>query len=210
MAAFRLAPEEVFADIIAALDRIKEEPDEAATLCGGLWDEWYCEYRDAAETAVPEAELARAVGITMLGLVVCLDFSTSFYNYRLVKMLLRSVSEHCEQGCDDFRHIIAEIGNLAELGQWLNAYMESDEFLTGEDCRLNLETEKADLIGTLGIMAKISGANPIISIENYNNNQSRQVYTQGGAALMDGKFDGNTNFISNQSTETKPIEQNER
>lgn len=173
MAAFRLSPEEVFADTLATLDRLKGDPDGAETLCLGLWDTLYCEYREAGAYTVPEAELARAVSVTMLSVAACLDVYASCYYNRFVKMLLHSVSTHQPRGGDDFRRMVTTSSDLAELGRWIDGYMAGDDFMTDEDGMLGIFSDKGGY-----------GATPA----------SMHINTGGGSVIMGGNFQDGTTF----------------
>lgn len=182
MAAFRLSPEEVFADTLATLDRLRGDPDGAATLCLGLWDTLYCEYREAGAYTVPEAELARAVSVTMLSVAVCLHVPADCYYNRFVKLLLHAVSAHQPRAGADFRRMVAGMGSWADsLGPWIDGYMAGDDFMTDED-------------GLLGIFSPAEGAQAATPA-------SMHINTQGGSVIMGGNFQHGTTFTQ---TPTNP------
>jgi hypothetical protein len=211
---FRLSPEEVFADILAVLDRMKEDPDGAESLCLRLWDDLYCDYREAAEaarTVVPEAELARAVSITMLGVAVCLDASATPFFRGLAYPLLRSAASH-RPLCDaELLRMGADLSSSADFSRWIQGYMESDEFMTNEDGMIDMADDDGGKCVTL-TQALGQDAGRTIHVENMNifGGNSRQVSTQGGPAFNDGIFNGGTKFSTDKSPEIKSLEQKKK
>lgn len=184
MDAFRISPEDIFAETLAILDRIKNEPNEAQTMCKALWDELYCEYRDVAEHDINRDELSLSVCMVMLAVIICVNMIVSpFYTIIETELMDGLNSHYCLW--HNVRHSMAsKIVCDNTLKQWIGQYMESENYMTDEYGRL------AMLVCSEGDDTEL--------VDN-NSGKTVNIYTGGGPAIMGGKFNKGVEFNAQKS-----------
>ena len=91
MKRFALSSDEVFMEVMDILDHIKMDKKEARNYVRSLWNTYYCDYRDLADTQVPDEEITLATSVVLYGVVMCLNQAVSHTS--LSAIILTQLSE---------------------------------------------------------------------------------------------------------------------
>lgn len=131
---FRLSPEEVFWQVVACLDKIKEEQQDAMLDVRRLWNDTFVDYRDLSTEGDDECVRLFAT-LSVLFVQVCLA-SADMPLYRT--MALDLAAQLAAEGGVSKRMEAAVVNNIARVGTEkfkaaIQAYMESDDDWLSDD-----------------------------------------------------------------------------
>ena len=149
MPKLRFSPEEVFVLVVACLEEIASDPEEARSYCERLWDEVYCGIRDESDD-VPVAELELATCVVLTSIYVCLELiEVSHYQTLMMEVGMQMHDNYLLSWQETQNRFITSWykRGVASVKEWLSEFMQSDEFLT--DCFERLfrgEDEEVEMI----------------------------------------------------------------
>lgn len=133
---FGLSPEEAFLCSLHYLDLFKETPVEAPKAVAGLWDELVCEFRDYAEDGNDAKEdIELAAGTILYVLFVVLNQSDVLFYRRLSRQIITCLNDGRGELVYQLQQtFLAELDDTAleRLSQFIQSYMDSDEFLSDD------------------------------------------------------------------------------
>lgn len=133
MPSFRLSPEEVFWEAADVLDLVLGDPDHVAELLHSLWDDRMSDYMDSTVgCTMPDAQLGAAcVVYSAMG---TLSFSSHWdYKYGILKLMMADVHKRFADWRKFEDAILGCIERYGEeLGEWVDEYLETDEYLLDE------------------------------------------------------------------------------
>jgi len=142
---FKLSPEELFFELTAVLDDIKEAPEDARFALQEFWSEKVVDYEELS-SSLERSSIEQAASMVTLSVVICLDgMELSLYNTlgmilagqlrwdspQMVEMKESFMSNIYRLGEDDFSAAIAE-------------YMNSDVFVSEDIAGLLEDLPQSD------------------------------------------------------------------
>lgn len=134
MPKLRFSPEEVFVLVVAYLEDIASDPDEARSLCERIWDDVFCGIRDTEEE-VNDKELELATCVVLISLFVCFELiETSPYKTLMVEVGIQMHDNYLLHWKDIQNRFMTPLyrRGTEKLKEWLDDFVKSDEFLTDE------------------------------------------------------------------------------
>ncbi len=131
---FCLAAEEVFWEVMRAMDTIKESPEDANFRMKGLWNELFVDYRDLAGENVGDEAVCLSVGIVVQAIILCLEAAGGTYSTTLAMDLMTQMALHNQPTAEMMERFTANLARLGEerLREAVGECMESDVFLSDE------------------------------------------------------------------------------
>lgn len=135
MGRFRFSAEELFMEVMARLDDVKECPRDASEALDDWWNTLFCDFRDldTAESTDEEIRLATSevVYVTLLLLGMC----RSRYYSKLPAILMAQLTEHHPGIFDELQQLfLPELWRMGEerVHTRMNDYMDSEEWISDE------------------------------------------------------------------------------
>lgn len=134
MPKLRFSPEEVFVLVVAYLEEMASDPEEARSFCERLWVDVFCGIRDAGEE-VDDKELELATCVVLISLYVCFELlEASHYKTLMMEVGMQMHDNYLlywQQTQNRFMTPAYRRGT-ERLKEWLAVFVASDEFLTDE------------------------------------------------------------------------------
>lgn len=130
-------PETVLIDVLRVLDDIKENPENAETICQERWDELKMEFQQLTDyDEEADAEITHMVGIVLYLTALLLmwyDGDYAIFYHARAEILCNKVVAEMKDFRLYFKQLFDKILNHAEaLTEWISEYMMSDKFLSDE------------------------------------------------------------------------------
>ncbi|MDO4165701.1 MAG: hypothetical protein Q4D56_15160 [Bacteroides sp.] len=154
----RLSPEEVFQEVVAAVDEMRRVPRQREQLCTELWERLYCDLQALMPPVgeVPRQELQEGVSLILSALSFCATVMGKPDAYDLMTLLFIVMEQHYPR---HWQFVHERITNdaacnrwMEPLGRWLTAYVEGNTFLTNGYGELGeAQAGRADEARTLNI-----------------------------------------------------------
>ena len=91
---FRFTAEELFVEVMAVVDLVKEHPQEGAERCDHLWDDLYCDYRDLDTADSPDEEIRLAASEVVYGAMLLAGYCQGTHYTRLCASLMAQLAEN--------------------------------------------------------------------------------------------------------------------
>lgn len=132
-AGFRLSPEELFWECVAALDNIKEAPEEAHFDLQAFWSDKAADYTELG-SGIGREHIEQAANLVTLAVVLCLGaLDLSLYN-TLSLMLAGQLEWDSPTMVEMREHLTANVYRLGEdaFSAAVAAYMDSDDFVSDD------------------------------------------------------------------------------
>lgn len=128
----RYSPEEVFVLVIAYLEEIASDPEEARNLCERSWNDVFCGIREEADDVI-EKELELATCVVLQSIYVCLGLLEQLQYKTLMIELGMQMHDNYLLYWQEIQNrfmIPAYKRGTEPLKEWLADFIKSDEFLT--------------------------------------------------------------------------------
>ena len=162
MGSFRFSAEELFMEVMAMVDDVKEEPRCASEALDDWWNTLYCDFRDLDTADSPEV-----VYVTLLLLGMC----RGRHYEMLPAILMAQLTQYHPHIFNELQQLfLPELWRIGEerVHTRINAYMDSEEWISDEAAALleNLPAEnvpadtKAD--GTKGATTGLTNRQLVI------------------------------------------------
>lgn len=159
MKLFTLSSDEVFMEVMDILDRLKMDKNEARDYARSLWDTYYCDYRDLADTQVSDEEITLATSVVLYGVVMCLNQAVSYTS--LSAIILTQLSD------PNNRVNVSHLNETYNKTYYrLNAQQIADAFVDYMKSERRVSQEIEELLSQLP-------KTPIEEVNQTNDNQDR-------------------------------------
>lgn len=132
---FRLSVEELFLETMTVVDDVKESPREAIEELADLWNKLYCDYRDMDVADSPDEELRMAASEVVFVVLQLLHLRKGTNYSRISTCLMDQLTAlHPEAFSRLSVLFMPKVWLMGErnLKIRMNAYMESDEWISDE------------------------------------------------------------------------------
>ena len=135
MGRFRFTAEEMFVEVMAVVDLVKEHPQEGAERCDHLWDDLYCDYRDLDTADAPDEEIRLAASEVVYGAMLLAGYCQGTHYTRLCASLMAQLAENHAGALDALNAVF--LPNIWLLGEEkvqarIRAYMEGEEWISDD------------------------------------------------------------------------------
>ena len=132
---FRFSAEELFVEVMAVVDNVKECPQEAADSYDHLWDDLYCDYRDLDTADSPDEEIRLAASEVVYGAMLLAGYCQGTHYTRLCASLMAQLAENHAGALDALNTLF--LPNIWLLGEEkvqarIRAYMEGEEWISDD------------------------------------------------------------------------------
>ena len=160
MGSFRFSAEELFMEVMAMVDDVKEEPRCASEALDDWWNTLYCDFRDLDTADSPDEEIRLATSEVVYVTLLLLGMCRGRHYEMLPAILMAQLTQYHPHIFNELQQLfLPELWRIGEerVHTRINAYMDSEEWISDEAVALleNLPAEnvpadtKAD--GTKGV-----------------------------------------------------------
>lgn len=185
MKQFALSTDEVFMEVTDILDHFKSNKTEARNYARSLFDTYFTDYRDLADTQVPDEEITLATSVVLYGVVMCLNqIILSTYN-SLSAIILTQLTD--PQNHVDIPHL-NETYNRTYYR--LDAQQLQDAFVIYMKSERAISEEIKDMLAVLPTPTIDDVTRPTNNPEHISNRQLILLFLQ----LLNVPLDNSTNI----------------
>lgn len=135
MGHFRFSAEELFMEVMARLDDVKECPQDASEALDDWWNTLYCDFRDLDTVESPDEEIRLATSEVVYVTLLLLGMCCSRYYKELPTILMAQLTEHHPGIFDELQQLfLPELWRIGEerVHIRMNTYMDSEEWISDE------------------------------------------------------------------------------
>lgn len=148
MESFRFSAEELFMEVMAMVDDVKEEPRCASEALDDWWNTLYCDFRDLDTADSPDEEIRLATSEVVYVTLLLLGMCRGRHYQMLPAILMAQLTEHHHHIFNELQQLfLPELWRIGEerIHTRMNNYMDSEEWISDEAATLleHLPTEQA-------------------------------------------------------------------
>lgn len=135
MGHFRFSTEELFMEVMARLDDVKECPQDASEALDDWWNTLYCDFRDLDTAESPDEEIRLATSEVVYVTLLLLGMCRGRYYQELPTILMTQLTVHHPGIFDELQQLfLPELWRIGEerVHARMNTYMDSEEWISDE------------------------------------------------------------------------------
>ncbi len=135
MGHFRFSVEELFMEVMARLDDVKECPQDASEALDDWWNTLYCDFRDLDTAESPDEEIRLATSEVVYVTLLLLGMCRGRYYQVLPTILMTQLTVHHPGIFDELQQLfLPELWRIGEerVHARMNTYMDSEEWISDE------------------------------------------------------------------------------
>ena len=135
MGHFRFSVEELFVEVMAVVDDVKEYPSEAHEIVDDWWNTLYCDFRESDMTDSPEEEIRLATSEVIYITMLLLNMCSGVHYTRVSTVLMEQLNKFHPEAFDELQKLfLPELWHIGEekVNTRIKAYMESEEWISDD------------------------------------------------------------------------------